>query len=141
MPLSLAAELLWCAYLTRTDCACYTSHTQITVKSCNKVMHIILIMQNQLYYSFPLFPIVLCTCPESQAQHCLVHGVFETEVWNDLEVVGSMKCICCNRAIKGEISGSISGRFKDISDSICGEVKEKSLNTSTMFAVQLQAFK
>lgn len=51
--------------------------------------------------------VVLYTCPEGQAQHCLVHGVFETEVWNDLEVVGGMESIGCNRAIRGGISGSI----------------------------------
>lgn len=56
---------------------------------------------------------VLCTCPEGQAQHCLVHGVLETEVWNDLEVVGGMKCIGCNRAIKEEISGFNSGCLSD----------------------------
>lgn len=39
----------------------------------------------------------MATCPKGQAQHCLIHGVFETEVWNDLEVVGCMKCIGCNR--------------------------------------------
>lgn len=51
---------------------------------------------------------MLCTCPEGQAQHCLVHWVFETEVWNDLEVVGGMKCIGCNWAINGEMSEGIS---------------------------------
>lgn len=69
-------------------------------------------MQNQSVLQFPHGGIVLCTCPESQAQYCLVHGVFEAEVWNDLEVVGGMKRIGCNRAIKGEISGSISGHLR-----------------------------
>jgi len=50
----------------------------------------------------------LCTCPEGQAQHGLVHRVFETEVWNDLEVVGGVKCIGCNITIEGTISGSFS---------------------------------
>lgn len=36
------------------------------------------------------------TCPEGQAKHRLVHGVFKTKVWNDLEVVGGMKGIGCD---------------------------------------------
>lgn len=37
-----------------------------------------------------LLGILLYTCPEGQAQNSLVHGVFEAEVWDDLEVVGGM---------------------------------------------------
>lgn len=36
------------------------------------------------------------TCPEGQAKHRLVHGVFKTKVWNDLEVVGGMQGVGCN---------------------------------------------
>lgn len=35
--------------------------------------------------------LLLGTCPEGQTQDCLVHGVFEAEVWNDLQVVGGVK--------------------------------------------------
>lgn len=101
--------------------SCYGVHTwqgqiahvrnQITMQSCNKVTHSKDYFDNaeSTVLQLPCGSVVVCTCPEGQAQHCLVHGVFETEVWNDLEVVGGMKCIGCKRAIKGEISGSISG--------------------------------
>lgn len=46
------------------------------------------------------------TCPEGQAQHCLVHGILQTEVWNDLEVVGGMKRVGCNPSSKGGKKGS-----------------------------------
>lgn len=44
---------------------------------------------------FNYLSVLLYTCPQGQAQDRLVHRVFETEVWNDLQVVDGMKCIGC----------------------------------------------
>lgn len=63
----------------------------------------------QIIMSLLLRGILIGTCPKGQAQHCLVHGIFKTEVWNDLEVVGGMKCIGCNRRKKKKIKERISG--------------------------------
>lgn len=71
--------------------------------------------------------VLLYTCPESQAQHCLVHGVFEAEVWNDLEVVGGMESIGCNGVNKKNMNGSISVSVKIVRT--CSKVKQMPLNT------------
>lgn len=70
------------------------------------------------------------TCPKGQAQHCLVHGVFETEIWNDLEVVGGMKGV-----------GYITSR-KKLMDSLLDVCKHRlelvQPNKAAVFAVYLQ---
>lgn len=76
--------------------SCYGVHTWQTPLDATKIT---MQFYNRLTHS-QSWPAALCTCPECQAQHRLVHGVLETEVWNDLEVVGGMKCIGCNRAKK-----------------------------------------
>lgn len=55
--------------------------------------------------------LLLCTCPEGQAQNCLVHGVFEAEVWDDLEVVGGMQCVGCKYQCQNDRYTQMKTRF------------------------------
>lgn len=79
------------------------------MEACNKVMHSKDCDENKKATALQLshLGVQLFTCPEGQTQHCLVTGVFEAKVWNDLEIVGRMKCICCNRDKKKQLSGPI----------------------------------